>query len=214
MSKRIYRVKLLNRVTNCPYKDIMMSFVQPVTLSRHGVCLEPLDFKHQTGLQTASDIENIWKIRITPVPHPNDVPAYIEQAHHQTDRFAFAVLNGDTVVGTTSYHDIVPALKRIAIGYTWYAYSARHTHINTTCKFLLLQHAFETLDANVVGFRTDQYNFTSQKAIERISAKKDGIIRGHALRRDGTIRDTVIYSITKGEWESVKAHLHDLLARG
>jgi len=111
------------------------------------------------------------------------------------------------VLGTSSYHDILPAVKRVEIGWTWYAKSVQRSHVNTTCKMLLLTHAFETLGCHVVGWRTDNFNFASQAAIERLGAKKDGVIRGHALRRDGTIRDTVMYSLRSGEWPEVKAQL-------
>ena len=129
------------------------------------------------------------------------------------NRFAFAVIEDatGTVLGSTSYHDILPAVRRVEIGYTWYAQRCQRTHINTTCKKLLLAHAFDTLGCHVVGWRTDNFNFRSQQAIERLGAKKDGVIRGHALRRDGTIRDTVMYSLRAGEWPEVRAQLQYLL---
>jgi RimJ/RimL family protein N-acetyltransferase len=116
-----------------------------------------------------------------------------------------------TVLGCTSFHDIVPAVKRVEIGWTWYAKSSQRTAVNTTCKLLMLTHAFEVLGCHVVGWRTDNFNFASQNAIERLGAKKDGVLRGHALRRDGTIRDTVMYSLAQGEWPEVKAQLLYLL---
>jgi RimJ/RimL family protein N-acetyltransferase len=124
-------------------------------------------------------------------------------------RFAFAVIDVPTgkVIGSTSYHDIVPAIARVEIGYTWYAKSFQRTHVNTTCKLMLMTHAFETLHAALVGLRTDNFNHASQAAIERLGAKKDGVLRHHALRRDGTVRDTVMYSIVRGEWAEIKAHL-------
>ena len=149
---------------------------------------------------------------MTSVPEPDHTHRYIEEALTQRKsghRFAFAVVEKDSgkVLGTTSYHDILPPVKRVEIGHTWYAQSVQRTHVNTTCKLLLLTHAFETLDCKVVGLRTDHFNFASQTAIERLGAKKDGILRHHALRRDGTIRDTVMYSILASEWSEVKAHL-------
>ena len=111
------------------------------------------------------------------------------------------------IVGSTRYHDILPAIDRVEIGYTWYAARAQRTHVNTTCKLLLLQHAFETLGCKVVGLRTDNFNFRSQRAIEALGAKKDGVIRHHAARRDGTVRDTVMYSVLSTEWRDVKRHL-------
>jgi RimJ/RimL family protein N-acetyltransferase len=128
-------------------------------------------------------------------------------------RFAFAVTEqaSGKVLGCTSFHDIVPALQRVEIGWTWYAKSCQRTHVNTVSKLLMMTHAFETLGCQVVGWRTDNFNFASQAAIERLGAKKDGILRGHALRRDGTIRDTVMYSMRAGEWPEAKAQLLYLL---
>ena len=124
-------------------------------------------------------------------------------------RFAFCVLEEGSgkVLGTSSYHDILPTVKRVEIGYTWYAARCQRTHVNSTCKLLMMTHAFETLGCNVVGWRTDNFNFASQQAIERLGAQKDGTIRGHFMRRDGTIRDTVMYSMRSGEWPEAKAQL-------
>ena len=185
------------------------SFVEPVNLSARGVAMVPLTLEHEQGLREAAADGELWKIRVTSVPEPDDTRAYIEAALKATDRFAFAVLDEatGTVIGTSSYHDVLPAVKRVEIGYTWYAGRVQRTHVNTTCKLLLLSHAFETLGCNVVGWRTDNFNFASQAAIERLGAKKDGVIRGHAMRRDGTIRDTVMYSLRSGEWPEVKAQL-------
>jgi RimJ/RimL family protein N-acetyltransferase len=126
------------------------------------------------------------------------------------NRLAFAVLDAGSgqVIGSTSYHDIVPAIGRVEIGYTWYAKSRQRSHVNSSCKLLLLSHAFDTLGCAVVGLRTDNFNHASQAAIERLGAKKDGVIRHHGLRRDGTVRDTVMYSIVRGEWPEIKSHLH------
>ncbi|RZL67341.1 MAG: N-acetyltransferase [Variovorax sp.] len=193
-----------------------MAFVEPVTLSSRGVALVPLGLNHEEGLRSAAADGELWKLRITSVPEPQDTRGYIEAALKMRDeghRFAFAVTDEATgaVLGSTSFHDIVPALKRVEIGYTWYAGRCQRTHVNTTCKLLMLTHAFDTLGCNVVGWRTDNFNFASQRAIERLGAKKDGVIRGHALRRDGTIRDTVMYSVTAGEWPEIKAQLQYLL---
>ena len=144
------------------------------------------------------------------MPEPANTRAYVERALSMTDRLPFVVVdleNGNRIVSSTSYHDIVPAIDRVEIGWTWYARSTQRSHVNTCAKLLLLTHAFETLGAKVVGWRTDNYNFASQQAIERLGAKKDGVIRHHALRRDGTVRDTVMYSVTAGEWPEIKAHL-------
>lgn len=195
-----------------------MAFVEPVTLRERGVRLEPLALSHEDGLRAAAADGELWKLRITSVPEPEGTRAYIESAlamREQNQRFAFAVVEEATgkVLGTTSYHDIVPAVRRVEIGYTWYAASVQRTHVNTTCKLLMMGHAFDTLACHVVGWRTDNYNFASQRAIERLGAKKDGVLRGHALRRDGTIRDTVMYSMRAGEWPEARAQLLYLLER-
>jgi N-acetyltransferase len=189
-----------------------MAFVEPTTLYDHKVRLEPLGLEHEAGLRTAAADGELWNIRITFVPEPEQTRQYIEDAlamREAGNRFAFAVVEASTgkVLGSTSYHDILPAVKRVEIGYTWYGQSSQRSHVNTTAKLLLMTHAFETLCCHVVGWRTDNFNFASQRAIERLGAKKDGIIRGHALRRDGTIRDTVMYSLRSGEWPEVKAQL-------
>jgi N-acetyltransferase len=191
-------------------------FVQPVTLAGRGVELTPMTLAHEAGLRAAAADGELWKLRITSVPEPEHTRAYIELAlamREAGDRFAFTVIEQATgkVLGCSSYHDILPAVKRVEIGWTWYAKSVQRSHVNTTCKLLLLTHAFETLHCNVVGWRTDNFNFASQQAIERLGARKDGVIRGHALRRDGTIRDTVMYSLRAGEWPEVKAQLLYLL---
>lgn len=195
-----------------------MAFVEPVVLQNRGLRLEPLALSHEVGLAAAAADGELWRIRVTSVPEPQDTRAYIEAAlkmREEGSRFAFAVIDEatDRVLGSTSYHDILPAVRRVEIGYTWYARSVQRTHVNTTCKLLLLAHAFGALGCHVVGWRTDNYNVASQRAIERLGAKKDGVIRGHALRRDGTIRDTVMYSLRSGEWPEARAQLLYLLER-
>lgn len=192
--------------------------VGPVTLERAPVRLVPLGPEHEDGLRSAAADGQLWNLRFTSVPAPDETRAYIEtalQGRAQGHRLAFAVLDaaGGAVIGSSSYHDIVPALGRLEIGYTWYAASRQRSAVNTTCKLLLMQHAFETLGAQLVGWRTDNYNFASQRAIERLGARKDGVLRHHALRRDGTVRDTVMYSLAAGEWPEVKAQLLWQLAR-
>ena len=186
-----------------------MSFVTPVTLSARGITLVPLALAHEEGLRAAAADGELWKLRITSVPEPEQTAQYIQTALDMQDRFAFAVTDTTTgtVLGSSSYHDILPAVKRLEIGWTWYAKRCQRTHVNTTAKLLLMTHAFETLGCPVVGWRTDNFNFASQAAIERLGARKDGVIRGHALRRDGTVRDTVMYSLRSGEWPEVKAQL-------
>lgn len=193
-----------------------MAFVEPVTLQQGGVRLEPLTLAHEEGLRQAAADGELWNLRITSVPAPDATKAYIETAlaaREQGQRFAFAVIDATTgrVLGSTSYHDIVPAVRRVEIGYTWYAQSVQRTHVNTTAKLLLLAHAFDTLGCPVVGWRTDNLNFASQRAIERLGAKKDGVIRRQAVRRDGSIRDTVMYSMTVEEWLQVRVGLMEKL---
>ncbi len=189
-----------------------MAFVEPITLAARVIKLVPLSLDHEAGLRAAAADGELWNIRVTSVPEPDQTRRYIEDALAMSEagnRLAFAVLDAasGTVLGSSSYHDILPAVKRVEIGYTWYRKSSQRSQVNTTCKLLLMTHAFETLGCHVVGWRTDNFNFASQAAIERLGARKDGVIRGHALRRDGTIRDTVMYSLRSGEWPEVKAQL-------
>jgi N-acetyltransferase len=192
--------------------------VDPVVLERAPVRLEPLGLEHEEGLKRAAADGELWNLRFTSVPEPAQTRGYIEAAlsHREAGhRFPFVVIESATgeVLGSSSYHDIVPAVDRLEIGWTWYAKRVQRSAVNTTAKLLLLAHAFDTLGAKLVGWRTDNYNFASQRAIERLGAKKDGVLRHHALRRDGTVRDTVMYSLTAGEWPEVRAHLEWQLAR-
>jgi RimJ/RimL family protein N-acetyltransferase len=192
--------------------------VEPVTLSDGRVRLEPLSLAHLDGLRAAAADGELWNLRFTSVPEPDDTRGYIERAlQHRAEghRLAFAVIDvpSGRVIGSSSYHDILPAVERLEIGWTWYAKSTQRTHVNTCAKLLLMTHAFETLGAQLVGWRTDNFNFASQRAIERLGARRDGVLRHHFLRRDGTVRDTVMYSLSAGEWPEVKAHLHWQLSR-
>ena len=190
--------------------------VRPVTLIDGRIRLQPMSLEHVDALKAAAADGQLWNIRVTSVPAPDDTHGYVERALAMKDRLAFVVVDLESqnrIVGTTSYHDIVPAIDRLEIGWTWYASSTQRSHVNTGAKLLLLVHAFETLGAKLVGWRTDNYNFASQRAIERLGARKDGVLRHHAPRRDGTVRDTVMYSLAAGEWPEVKAHLRYQLAR-
>ncbi len=190
----------------------------PLTLESPRLRLEPLAERHAGPLEAAAADGALWTIRVTSVPAPGEMAAYVAtalQGQRDGHMLPFAVVDAASgeVVGTTRYHDIVPAIDRLEIGYTWYARRAQRSHVNTTAKLLLLRHAFEDLGAKVVGWRTDNFNCASQRAIERLGAKRDGVIRHHAPRRDGTVRDTVMYSVTAGEWPEVRAHLEHLMAR-
>lgn len=192
--------------------------IHPVTLEGYGARLEPLTYEHEEGLAQAAADGRLWELWFTSVPGPGETRAYIESAlAGQRDGhmlpWAVRELATGTVVGTTRYHDIVPAIDRVEIGYTWYAGRWQRSHVNTSCKLLLLRHAFETLGCKVVGLRTDNFNFKSQRAIEALGAKKDGALRHHAARRDGTVRDSVMYSILASEWRDVRRHLELRLDR-
>jgi len=189
-----------------------MQPVRPVTLTDDRVRLEPLGLQHLDGLKRAAADGELWNIRVTSVPEPHDTQGYVERAVQgfaEGHRLAFAVIDAASgeVIGSSSYHDIVPAVERLEIGYTWYAMSRQRTHVNASAKLLLMTHAFESLGARLVGWRTDNFNFASQQAIERLGARRDGVLRHHALRRDGTVRDTVMYSMTAGEWPEARAQL-------
>ena len=184
----------------------------PATLEGHGVRLEPLTREHHDGLVAAAQDGRLWELFYTSVPEPEQTHAYISGAlagQEQGTMLPWAVreLKTGAVVGSTRYHDIIAAADRVEIGWTWYAQRCQRTHVNTACKVLLFSYAFETLKCKVVGLRTDNFNFRSQRAIEALGAKKDGVIRHHWVRRDGSIRDTVMYSVLAAEWPDVKKHL-------
>jgi len=188
--------------------------VEPVTLEFNGVRLEPLALHHADGLRAAAADGELWNLHFTSVPAPHETDQYVRTALYMPNRVAFAVIDvtSGLVIGTTSYHDIMPNIDRVEIGWTWYAQSRHKSRVNTSCKLLLLSHAFDTLGCQVVGLRTDILNHVSQAAIERLGARKDGVLRHHAPRRDGTVRDTVMYSILRAEWPAIKSHLHGRLA--
>ena len=195
-----------------------MITLQPVTLEGRGVSLEPLRAEHHDDLVAAASDGRLWELWYTAVPEPERTRAYIEKAlAGQRDGhmlpWVVRELGSGRIVGSTRFHDIVPAVDRVEIGYTWYAATWQRSHVNTTCKLLLLTHAFESLGCQVVGLRTDNFNLASQKAIERLGAKKDGVLRHHQARRDVTARDSVMYSILLSEWPDVKRHLELRLAR-
>ena len=190
----------------------------PVVLERNGVRLEPMTPAHAAGIALAAADGTLWELWFTTVPEPDQVAGYIADAlaGQQDGRMLPWVVRdvaSDAIIGSTRYHDIVPAADRVEIGYTWYGGSWQRSHVNTTCKLLLLGHAFDTLGCKVVGLRTDNFNFASQRAIEALGARKDGVLRHHHPRRDGTVRDTVMYSILATEWTDVRRHLELRLTR-
>ena len=191
---------------------------QPIVLEGRGIRLEPMTKEHRDALAQVPTDGELWKLWFTTVPEPHQVDAYIEKAlegqreGHMLPWVVRDVASGK-IVGTTRYHDIVASIDRVEIGYTFYGASWQRTHVNTTCKLLLLEHAFDALHCAVVGLRTDNFNFRSQRAIEALGAKKDGVIRHHHPRRDGTARDSVMYSILAHEWRDVRRHLELRLER-
>jgi N-acetyltransferase len=191
---------------------------RPATLEGHGVRLEPLARSHEKGLIEAAKDGRLWELFYTSVPEPEKTLAYIDtalQGQKDGHMLPWAVIDmkAGAVVGSTRYHDIIPAADRVEIGWTWYAQRCQRTHVNTACKLLLFEFAFEKVGCKVVGLRTDNFNWQSQRAIERLGAKKDGVIRHHWPRRDGTVRDSVMYSVLANEWPDVKRHLLFRLGR-
>ena len=191
---------------------------RPVTLEGHGVRLEPLSREHHDGLVAAASDGKLWELWFTSVPEPEQTHAYISGAQAGLEAghmlpWAVRELSSGLIAGSTRYHDVLANVDRVEIGWTWYAKRWQKSHVNTACKLLLLEHAFEGLGCKVVGLRTDNFNFNSQRAIEALGAKKDGVIRHHWPRRDGTVRDTVMYSMLAAEWPDAKRHLELRLRR-
>jgi len=191
---------------------------RPIILEGYGVRLEPLTRTHRDALTAAASDGRLWELWFTSVPTPDETAKYIDdalagqEAGHMLP-WVVRDLEGNTIIGTTRYHDIVRAIDRVEIGYTWYGQRWQRTHVNTACKLLLLTHAFDSLRCAVVGLRTDRFNVASQRAITALGAHQDGILRHHQARRDGTARDSVMFSILAAEWPDVRRHLDLRLAR-
>jgi RimJ/RimL family protein N-acetyltransferase len=195
-----------------------MITLTPTVLEERGIRLEPMTDAHHDALATAAADGELWNLWFTAVPPPGGMAAYIAtalQGQRDGHMLPWVVrdLPSGAVIGSTRYHDIMPGIDRVEIGHTWYAQRHQRTHVNTTCKRILLRHAFETLGCQVVGLRTDRFNFRSQRAIEALGAQKDGVIRHFGVRKDGTARDTVMYSILAAEWPDVRRYLDLRLAR-
>jgi len=192
--------------------------LRPVMLEGLGVRLEPLTPEHVEPLTQAVTDGELWRLWYTWAPAPAEVRKYVEaalegqKAGHMLPWVVREAKSG-AIVGSTRYHDVIAEVDRVEIGYTWYAKSWQRSHVNTACKILLLGHAFDTVGCKVVGLRTDNFNFTSQRAIEALGAKKDGVIRNHWPRRDGSVRDTVMYSVLAHEWPDVRRHLERRLKK-
>ncbi|MBK5255005.1 MAG: GNAT family N-acetyltransferase [Vicinamibacteria bacterium] len=184
----------------------------PIVLEGHGLRLEPLTMAHRDDLAAAAADGKLWDLGFTSVPAPGQEETYIQTALNGLKDghmlpWAVRELGAGMIAGSTRYHDIVASVDRAEIGYTWYAKRCQRSHVNTSCKLLLLSHGFDTLGCQVIGLRTDIHNQVSQKAIEKLGARKDGVIRHHAIRRDGSVRDTVMYSILKSEWPAIRERL-------
>jgi RimJ/RimL family protein N-acetyltransferase len=190
----------------------------PIILEGRGVRLEPLEKSHRDALAAVAADGDLWNLWFTMIPEPENTSKYIDtalegqKAGHMLPWVVRETASGK-IVGTTRYHDIVASINRVEIGYTWYGRSWQRTHVNTACKLALMTHAFESLECAVVGLRTDNFNFASQAAIAALGAKRDGVIRHHAARKDGSVRDSVMFSILAAEWPDVKRHLQLRLDR-
>ena len=188
-----------------------MSWLEPVELKGQIVTLDPLDISHAEPLKAAVMDGEFWKLWYANVPSPDQMESYVMRAVENAEKgnIAFAVRLNRTnrIVGATRFYNVDESNKRPMLGYTWYAKSVCKTSVNTECKLLLLQHVFEQKEAIAVEFRTHYFNHVSRAAIERLGAKQDGVLRSHQIMRDGSIRDTVVYSILKHEWPAVKNNL-------
>ncbi len=189
-----------------------MSWPAPVTLRGSHVILEPLGAQHLGALSEAVRDGALWELWFTAIPQPDEMSKEIERRldlSRAGSMLAFAVVEraSGTPIGMTTYMNVDAVNRRVEIGSTWYRKNAQRTAVNTECKLLLLTHAFETLECIAVEFRTSSYNFASRRAIERLGAKLDGVLRSHAFHANGTLRDTHVYSIVAAEWPTVRAHL-------
>ena len=185
----------------------------PIILTGQYVTLEPLNQTHAEGLEAAASDGKLWNLWFTSVPRPEKVHEFIEtalaeQLAGKSIPFVVRRSEDEAIVGSTRYMNIEQVVRRLEIGHTWYAASAQRTPINTECKLLLLRHAFESLDCVAVEFRTHRFNEASRRAILRLGAVQDGILRNHRIGADGTLRDTVVFSILQSEWPAVKMNLN------
>jgi RimJ/RimL family protein N-acetyltransferase len=195
-----------------------MAWLDPVTLTGTTATLVPLSHAHCDDLVTATRDGELWRLWYTFVPAPEKMAAEIDRRlalRDQGSMLPFAVIEnaGGKAVGMTTYMNVDAANRRVEIGSTWYARRVQRSRLNTECKLMLLAHAFDTLDCIAVEFRTSFFNHPSRRAIERLGAKLDGILRNHMIMPQGARRDTCVYSIVESEWPAVRAHLDFLLQR-
>jgi RimJ/RimL family protein N-acetyltransferase len=192
---------------------------QPVTLEGHGLRLEPVTLAHAPDIAAAALDGRLWELGFTSIPAPGGEEAYLQTAldglrdGHMLP-WVVRDLRTGAIVGSTRYHDILANIDRVEIGYTFYAKRCQRSHVNTSCKLLLLRHGFETLGCQVIGLRTDILNTVSQRAIEKLGANRDGVIRHYGIRKDGSVRDTVMYSMLAREWPGIRERLENRLKTG
>lgn len=191
----------------------MSKWISPLLLTGKLVRLEPIALNHEQGLREATQDGSLWELWFTSVPKPGQVHEFIRSALQQQSletalAFSIVELGTERILGSTRFCNIDAKNRRLEIGYTWYRQSVQRTGVNTECKLLLLQHAFEHLQCIAVEFRTNWHNHPSRAAIARLGAKQDGILRQHQLMPDGQYRDTVVFSILNSEWPAVKSQLH------
>ncbi|MPR33711.1 GNAT family N-acetyltransferase [Salmonirosea aquatica] len=196
----------------------MPNWLNPIQLEGQKVDLVPLEKSHRDDLLLAAADGELWNIWYTSVPSESTIDKYLETAlQEQADgkSLPFVVVDREkgTLIGTTRYCNAEPEHRRLEIGYTWYAKSFQRTGVNTECKYLLLRHAFESLDTIAVEFRTNWFNYRSRNAILRLGAKQDGVLRNHRIDKDGILRDTVVFSIIQPEWKTVKRSLEYEMGR-
>jgi N-acetyltransferase len=188
-----------------------MPWPDPITLRGRHATLEPLAKSHHDGMVEAVKDGELWRLWYTSVPTPEGMAAEIDRRlglQVKGSMLPFAVLDAaGKVAGMTTFMHIDPVFKRVEIGSTWYAKRVQRTPLNTECKLMLMTHAFETLGCIAVEYRTGFFNHQSRRAIERLGAKLDGILRSHQRYADGSLRDTCVYSIIQSEWPAVKTHL-------
>jgi len=194
-----------------------MSFLTPVTLRGRHATLLPLSPQHQDGLVDAARDGELWKLWYTLIPPPDEMAAEIERRlslQARDSMLPFTVIDsGGRIAGMTTYMNVDSANRRVEIGSTWYARRVQRTPLNTECKLMLLTHAFDALDCIAVEFRTHRLNTQSRRAIERLGAQLDGMLRSHQISPNGSLRDTAVYSIVAAEWPTVRAHLQYQLER-
>jgi RimJ/RimL family protein N-acetyltransferase len=196
----------------------MTAWIKNLEITGNKVYLRPLELSDVPNLNDAAADGNLWELWYTSVPSPDTAEAYVKTAisgRENGNMYPFVICEKETgkAIGSTRYCSIEPAHRRVEIGYTWYAKSVQQTGINTECKYLLLKHAFENLGCICVQFKTHWHNLLSRKAIERLGAKLDGVLRNDRVGADGTIRDTVVYSIIESEWPAVKQSLEFMMKR-